>query len=156
MLIVSERLNDMTEAEASLTLPYEERKKFRLRTVLDDGREVGLQLQRQGVLRGGDCLRAVDGTVIRIRAGEEAVSTVVCTEPLTMARVCYHLGNRHVPLQIEQQFIRYQRDHVLDDMVRQMGLDVSHEMAPFEPEAGAYHNTAHTHPHVLLHHHHHE
>ncbi len=151
MLKVTERLEPSDEAKVSLTLPYEERKKFRLRTTLDNGREVGLQLSRQGVLRGGDCLRAEDGTVIQVRAGEEAVSTVVCADPLTMARACYHLGNRHVPLQISHGCLRYQQDHVLDDMVRQLGLSVTHEQAPFEPESGAYHAAGSHH-----HHHHHD
>lgn len=149
MLKVTERLDDAGEAQASLTLPFEERKKFRLRTALDNGQEVGLQLDRQGVLRDGDCLRAEDGLVIQIRAGDEAVSTIACDDPLTMAKACYHLGNRHVPLQISKGYLRYQQDHVLDDMVEKMGLSVKHEMAPFEPESGAYHEHA-------GHHHHHD
>lgn len=150
MLIVSKRLEQPAAAQAFLTLPYEERKKFRLRTALDNGQEVGLQLDRQGVLRGGDCLRADDGTVIQIRAGDEAVSTVQCDDSLTMARACYHLGNRHVPLQITHHWLRYQQDHVLDDMVQKLGLSIEHEMAPFEPESGAYHGGA------AHHHHHHD
>ena len=147
MLKVSERLSEAVTAQAWLTLPYEERKKFRLRTALDNGQEVGLQLSRQGVLRDGDCLRADDGTVIQVRAGDEAVSTVVCDEPLSMAKACYHLGNRHVPLQIDNGWLRYQQDHVLDDMVRQLGLIVKHELAPFEPESGAYHEHSGYHHH---------
>lgn len=148
MLKVTERIDEQGEAQELLTLPYDDRKKFRLRTSLDSGREIGLQLLRQGVLRDGDRLRAEDGTMIRVRAGEEAVSTVLCDDPLLMARTCYHLGNRHVPLQIEQNRLRYQKDHVLDDMVSKMGLTVTHEMAPFEPESGAYHGSGgHQHHH---------
>ena len=152
MLLVTERLTESDEAQVSLTLSYEDRKKFRLRTRLDNGEEVGLQLNRQGVLRGGDRLRAVNGLVIQIRASDEAVSTVYCDDALLMARACYHLGNRHVPLQIGAHWLRYQQDHVLDDMVRQLGLEVSHELAPFEPESGAYHEHGAHHHH---HHHHH-
>jgi len=147
MLKVTERLAEQGDAKAFLTLPYEERKKFRLRTALDNGQEIGLQLSRQGVLRDGDCLRAEDGTVIQIRAGDEAISTVACKDPLTMAKACYHLGNRHVPLQINKGRLRYQQDHVLDDMVTQLGLTVKHETAPFEPESGAYHEHAGHHHH---------
>lgn len=154
MIIISERLPEPRSAEVSLTLPYEERKKFRLRTTLDNGVEVGLQLSREGVLRGGDCLRAEDGTVIQVKAGDESVSTVICNDPLLLARACYHLGNRHVPLQIEQNRLCYQHDHVLDEMVKQLGLTVQNEMAPFEPESGAYHSHANSHGHS--HHHHHD
>lgn len=146
MLKVTERLAEQGDAQAFLTLPYEERKKFRFRTALDNGQEIGLQLSRQGVLRDGDCLRAEDGMVIKVCAGDEAVSIVVCEDPLSMAKACYHLGNRHVPLQIDRGCLRYQQDHVLDDMVRQLGLTVKHEMAPFEPESGAYHEHG-GHPH---------
>ncbi len=149
MLKVTERLAGQDDAQVFLTLPYEERKKFRLRTILDNGQEIGLQLDRQGVLRGGDCLRAEDGTVIQVRAGDEAVSSVVCDDPLTMAKASYHLGNRHVPLQINKGRLCYQQDHVLDDMVRHLGLSVKHEIAPFEPESGAYHEHGD-------HHHHHD
>ncbi len=154
MLLVTEKLPEAAEAQAFLTLPYEERKKYRLRTALDNGQEIGLQLNREGVLRGGDYLRAEDGMVIQVKAGEESVSTVDCDDPLLLARACYHLGNRHVPLQIEQNRVRYQHDHVLDEMVQQLGLNVKHEMAPFEPESGAYHSGGgHSHGH---HHHHHD
>lgn len=151
MLLVTQRLAEPATAQAFLTLPYEERKKFRLRTALDNGQEVGLQLDRQGVLRDGDCLQADDGMVIQVRAGEEAVSTVHCHDPLSMAKACYHLGNRHVPLQISEHWLRYQQDHVLDDMVIKLGLSIKHEQAPFEPESGAYHGSGGHH-----HHHHHD
>jgi len=148
MLLVTERLAEADKTQAYLTLCYEDRKKFRLRTTLDNGEEVGLQLSRQGVLRNGDQLRADNGLVIQVRASDEAVSTVHCDDTLLMAKACYHLGNRHVPLQITRHYLRYQQDHVLDDMVKQLGLDIKHEMAPFEPESGAYHEHA-------SHHHHH-
>lgn len=149
MLKVTERLPEPVAAQACLTLPFEKRKKFRLRTTLDTGQEVGLELARKGVLRDGDCLRADDGLVIQIRAGEEEVSTVSCADPILLAKACYHLGNRHIPLQIHTKWLRYQQDHVLDSMVQQLGLTVHHEIAPFEPESGAYHEHS-------GHHHHHD
>ena len=107
---------------------------------LDNGQKVGLMLPRQGVLRDGDCLRAENGQLVVIRAAEEEVSVVEHDDTFQLMRACYHLGNRHVPLQIGKGWLRYQRDHVLDDMVRHLGLAVKHEVAPFEPESGAYHH----------------
>ncbi|HEX9627279.1 MAG TPA: urease accessory protein UreE [Acidiferrobacterales bacterium] len=138
MLTVNERISDDAEPAATLTLPFELRQKSRLRARLDDGREVALLLPRGTVLRGGDRLRAADGLVIRLRARPEAVSTAFTKDPLLLARACYHLGNRHVPLEIGDSWLRYLHDHVLDALVAGMGLKVFAETAPFEPESGAY------------------
>lgn len=138
MLKLIERLDEPVEAGATLTLPFGDRQKSRLRTRLDDGREAGLTLDRGMVLRHGDCLRADDGMVVRVQAAPEAVSTAFSRDPLVVARACYHLGNRHVPLQIGDTWVRYLHDHVLDAMVAHLGLRVFTEHAPFEPEAGAY------------------
>lgn len=123
---------------ATLTLPFASRVKSRLRTSLDDGRDAGLLLERGQVLKNGDLLVSEDGTVVKIIAAEEKVSTVVCNDPLAMAKACYHLGNRHVPLQINDKRLQYLHDHVLDDMLTGLGIDVEIKMAPFEPEEGAY------------------
>jgi len=96
-------------------------------------------LPRGQVLRGGDLLLASDGRVIQVEAASETVSTVRSAEPGLLARAAYHLGNRHVALQIGAGWLRYGHDHVLDEMVRGLGLPVTVEQAPFEPEAGAYH-----------------
>lgn len=85
--------------------------------------------------------------VIQVKAALETVSTIYCKDMLQLARTCYHLGNRHVSLQITTDFIRYQHDHVLDDMVKGLGLEVHIEQAPFQPEAGAYHTAQHNHSH---------
>jgi len=139
-------------ARATLTLPYESRTRGRLRVTLDDGTPAGLFLERGGVLRDGDLLASDDGLVVKVRAAPEAVSTVRSSDPLALARAAYHLGNRHVPLQIAPGMLRYRHDHVLDDMVRGLGLDVVSEDAPFEPEAGAYHRSAgHHHDHGHAH-----
>lgn len=132
----------------SATLVLEQRIKSRLKLTLDNGEEAGLFLPRGSILQHGDCLRAESGEVIEIRAAEESVSTLYTEDALLKARACYHLGNRHVPLQIEAKFVRYQHDHVLDDMLRQMGLTVVSEMAPFEPEPGAYHSHGGGHHHA--------
>ncbi|HTU68227.1 MAG TPA: urease accessory protein UreE [Steroidobacteraceae bacterium] len=137
-------------ADRLLTLPFSERSKSRARHVLDNGEDAGLFLERGTVLRHGDLLLSDDGRVIEVRAAAESVSTTVHTDDtLMLARACYHLGNRHVALQIGAGWLRYQHDHVLDDMLRGFGLQVDVELAPFEPEGGAYvsSHAAHSHTH---------
>jgi urease accessory protein len=147
MLSFIQVVKEQVETATSLTLPLESRIKSRLRVTLDDGREAGLFLPRGSSLRDGDCLLAEDGTAVRVRAAPETVSEVRCEDPLQLARACYHLGNRHVPLQIAPGLLRYQHDHVLDDMVRGLGLSVTVCQAPFEPEPGAYGGHGHAHNH---------
>lgn len=144
-LALTEVLADDGPHDATLTLPFDARQKSRLLTRLDSGEPVGLFLPRGTVLRGGDRLRAADGRVVRVRAAREQVSTVGTPGSLLLVRAAYHLGNRHVPLQIGVGWMRYLRDHVLDQMVTELGLDLLHEDAPFEPEAGAYAGHAHAH-----------
>lgn len=152
---------DEGNATASVTLPLDLRIKSRVKVTLDDGSEAGLFLPRGSILRGGDLVASLDGTVVEIRAAPESVSTVSCMDPHLLARACYHLGNRHVPLQIEPGFVRYQHDHVLDEMLRGLGLEVVVELAPFEPEPGAYGDYGHApghghhHGHGDVHQHHH-
>lgn len=145
LLRIEERLAEPAPATASLTLPFDRRQKSRLRTWLDDGTEVGLMLPRGAPLRGGDRLRATDGTVVEVRAAPEQVSEVWAAEPRSLARAAYHLGNRHVPVQVGEGFLRYAHDHVLDEMLRGLGLTVSAAEAPFEPESGAYGGAHHHH-----------
>jgi urease accessory protein len=147
-LQIVERLSADSPAQATLTLPFEQRQKSRLRTRLDSGEDVGLFLPRGTVLRHGDRLRAADGRVIEVRAAPETVSTGRTDDPLLLARAAYHLGNRHVALQLGPGWLRYLHDYVLDRMVRELGLEVICEQAPFEPEAGAYgggHHHGHDH-----------
>ncbi len=129
----------------TLTLAYDQRTKTRLRVTLDDGRDAGLFLERGTSLKEGDLLSDGDGLRVHIRAAAETLSSVLCEDPVLFARACYHLGNRHIPLQIEPGRLRYQHDRVLDEMVRGLGLHVGVEEAPFEPEAGAYSGGAHHH-----------
>jgi urease accessory protein len=140
LIKVTELLDQPATAQASLSLPFELRQKSRLKAKLDSGEEIGLILPRGRVLRGGDCLKAENGLIIELKAAQESVSTVTAPNKLTLQKACYHLGNRHVPLQITENWIRYLKDHVLDDMVVSLGLTITHEEAPFEPEVGAYHH----------------
>ncbi|MDB4260310.1 urease accessory protein UreE [Porticoccaceae bacterium] len=133
--------------DTTLSLPIRERTKSRIKVTLDDGREAGLFLPRGEVLRGGDLVQSDEGLVVQINAAPETVSTVTSESAHALARASYHLGNRHVPLQIEAAFLRYQHDHVLDTMVIGLGLSVAVEEAPFEPEAGAYKNAPASHGH---------
>ena len=137
-------------AQRRLVLPFGDRAKSRARVTLDNGEEAGLFLERGSILRHGDLLQADDGRVVEVQAATETVSTVRTDDGLQLARACYHLGNRHVALQIGPGWLRYSHDHVLDDMLRGFGLVVNVEQAPFEPEGGAYVATsshAHTHQH---------
>lgn len=146
MIEITERLQDWADPTATVTLPFELRQKSRLRVRLSTGVEAAMLLPRGTILRHGDLLRANSGIVIEVVAAPELVSTAHALDPLALARACYHLGNRHVPLQIGRNWLRYAQDHVLDEMVRGLGLTVHTERVPFEPEAGAY---AHHHPNVL-------
>lgn len=147
LLQVSEYADAMADCAATLTLPFELRQKSRQRVCLDDGREIALQLPRGTVLRHDDVLCAGNGLLIKVQAAPETVSTVHSQDPLLLARAAYHLGNRHLPLQIGDGWLRYLHDHVLDAMVRDMGLSLVCEMAPFEPEGGAYATAPNSHHH---------
>lgn len=133
------------EPTASLTLPFELRQKSRLLTQLDSGEKAALLLPRGTVLRHGDLLRSRCGRVIEVRAAAETVSTAATTGPILLARAAYHLGNRHIALEIASGRLRYLHDPVLDGLVQQLGLTVTIEQAPFEPEAGAYGGHHHGH-----------
>lgn len=145
MIQLTQKINDSGREYATLTLPWSRRIKSRQRVCLDNGEEAGLFLERGTVLRDGDLLSSGDNYVIRIIAAEESLSTVSCKDPLKLARICYHLGNRHVDIEISKALVRYQHDHVLDSMVEAFGLKVVLEKAPFEPEAGAYGSSGHGH-----------
>jgi urease accessory protein len=129
-----------------LTLTFEQRRISRLRAALDDGREVALLLLRGTNLRHGDHLRGEGDVVVVVRAAAEHLSVASTDDGHLLMRAAYHLGNRHVPLQIGAGFVAYAHDHVLDEMVRGLGLTVAAREAPFEPEAGAF-----THDHVSDH-----
>jgi len=139
MMHITQRASNGAEPVDWIELPFELRQRSRIKTKLvQSGRDAAIVLPRGTVLRGGELLISDHGEVVRVQAAPEAVSTVTTTDAFRLAKACYHLGNRHVPLQITPQRVRYLVDHVLDDMVIQMGLTVVHETAPFEPEAGAY------------------
>lgn len=136
--MISRRLEGMRAADARLVLPFETRSRSRFKARLDSGEPVGVVMTRGQVLRGGDLLLAEDGRVVEIGAAEELVSTARSADARLLARAAYHLGNRHVALELGPGWLRYAHDHVLDDMVIGLGLDLGVAQAPFEPEGGAY------------------
>ncbi|MEP7311311.1 MAG: urease accessory protein UreE [Pseudomonadota bacterium] len=146
-LTINERLGTTRAADAKLVLPFELRQRSRLLAELDTREEVGLVLDRGTILRGGDLLLASDGRVIEVVAAAEPVSLVKTRDAARLARAAYHLGNRHVAVQLGAGWLRYLHDHVLDDMVRGLGFDVGFAELPFEPEAGAYAHAGHGHAH---------
>ena len=133
--------------EDLLVLPYDRRQKTRQRVRLKSGREAGLLLPRGTILRDGDLLTSENGLRFRVVAAREEVSIAMTHDRLLLARIAYHLGNRHVAVQVAEDSLIYRHDHVLDDMVRGLGASVSVAMQPFEPEEGAYHGTGHSHSH---------
>jgi urease accessory protein len=138
MLTVRQRCEPSAAHDAELVLPFESRAKSRLRTALTSGEEVGLFLEPGTVLRGGDGLLADDGRVIRVVAAAESVMQVECADARQLARAAYHLGNRHVAVEVGEGWLRLGADHVLGHMLEGLGLAVRELAAPFEPEPGAY------------------
>lgn len=126
------------EVRGRLELPFERRQKSRQRATLASGEEVAIELPRGQVMRGGDWVVASDGRVIEVVAQPEKVLRIECATPQALARVAYHLGNRHVPVQVGEGWLAIAADHVLERMVEGLGAILTPIEAPFEPEAGAY------------------
>ena len=126
-----------------LRLAFELRQKTRLRTQLEGGEDAWILLPRGEILRGGDLLLSRDGRVVEVVAKLERLLHVESDEPQALARAAYHLGNRHVPVEVGDGYLRLGFDHVLEQMLRGLSVRVSVIDAPFEPEAGAY--AVHTH-----------
>ena len=136
---------------ATVSLDWDVRQKSRFDLTDSLGRHLGVFLPRGSVVRGGDVLVAEDGSLLRVEAAPQAVLEVrACTEhgsPFDLLRAAYHLGNRHVQLELQPERLLLEPDHVLADMLRQMHLIVSEVESAFEPEAGAYAAEGHAHGH---------
>jgi urease accessory protein len=125
-------------------LTFEARCKSRLLLTLDNGEQAALIVERGRVLHGGERVKIEDGREIEIVAADESLLEAVSSDPLLIAKAAYHLGNRHVAVQLMPDRLRFSADHVLSEMVAGLGLRVSAVVAPFEPEGGAYgHRHAH-------------
>lgn len=139
-----------------LQLPFETRQKSRFRATLVSGEEVGVMLPRGEILRGGDWVTTSDGRIIEVIAQPENVLHVEAGTSNALARIAYHLGNRHVPVEVGDGYLRLGDDHVLERMLEGLGAKVSRTVAPFEPEAGAYGGAGHEHGAAKIHDHHHD
>ena len=127
---------------AAVVLDWDTRQKSRFDTDDSQGRQIGVFLPRGTAVRGGDVLVAEDGSLIKVIAQPQAVMRITpCAEhgsPFDLVRAAYHLGNRHVQIELTPEHLQIEPDHVLAEMLTKMHLDVAEMLAPFEPEGGAY------------------
>jgi urease accessory protein len=148
----------LIQRASNITLDWDTRQKSRFDATDSQGRALGVFLPRGAVVRGGDVLVAEDGSLVRVEAAPQAVLRITaCTEhgsPFDLTRAAYHLGNRHVPIELQPDHLKIEPDHVLADMLRAMHMTVVAVSEPFEPENGAYgdhgtssHGNGHSHEH---------
>jgi urease accessory protein len=128
----------MTAKPDTVHLTFDARSKSRLLLRLDSGEQAALIVERGRLLRGGDRVRTQDGREVVIVAAEESLLEASSEDPKAIARAAFHLGNRHVAVEVMANRLRFFDDHVLAEMVKGLGLQVTAVRAPFEPEAGAY------------------
>ena len=149
---------------ATIELDWDVRQKSRFDATDSQGRQIGIFLPRGTAVRGGDVLVAEDGSLIRVIAAPQPVLRIThCTAhgtPFDLTRAAYHLGNRHVPIELKPDHLKIEPDHVLADMLRSMHLIVVAVEEAFEPEGGAYgshdsHGGGHSHDHAHDHGHSH-
>ena len=140
---------------ATVELDWDLRQKSRFDTTDSTGRHLGIFLARGTVARGGDVLVAEDGSLIRVIAAPQSVLRIThCTArgtPYDLIRAAYHLGNRHVPIELKPDHLKIEPDHVLADLLRAMHLIVNAVDEAFEPESGAYASSGHAHATVNVH-----
>jgi urease accessory protein len=145
---------------ATVELDWDVRQKSRFAATDSTGRELGIFLPRGTVVRGGDVLVAEDGSLVRVLAAPQPVLVITaCTQHGTafdLTRAAYHLGNRHVPIELQPDHLKIEPDHVLADMLRAMHLTVTEAQDAFEPEGGAYAAGGHGHGHSHGHDHDHD
>jgi urease accessory protein len=152
----------LIQRASTLTLDWDTRQKSRFDATDSQGRALGVFLPRGAVVRGGDVLVAEDGSLVRVQAAPQDVLRITaCSEhgsPFDLTRAAYHLGNRHVPIELQPDHLKIEPDHVLADMLRAMHMTVVAVSEPFEPENGAYGDhgaSAHGHGHGHGHSHEH-
>lgn len=145
MLTIHTKVEQADHIAGELILPYDQREKSRLRATLSSGEEIAVFTVRGTVLRDGDLLLGDDGRIVRIVAASEPTYRVDCASSHTLLRCAFHLGNRHTQAQVGEGFLRIRKDLVLKDMLTGLGATVTEELAPFEPESGAYGGGHHHH-----------
>ena len=136
---------------ATVELDWDVRQKSRFDATDSHGHQLGVFLPRGSVVRGGDVLVAENGSLVRVIAAPQVVLRIThCTQhgsPFDLLRAAYHLGNRHVPIELKPDHLKIEPDHVLADLLQSMHLIVTPVKEPFEPEAGAYSSAGHGHAH---------
>jgi urease accessory protein len=135
-----------------LRLDHHHRHRRRLTLKTEEGETILLDLPAAVHLRGGDKLLLDDGAILAVEALDEPLLQITAAEFSVLIRIAWHLGNRHLPTQLLGTALRIREDHVLEDMVRRLGATVTHVVAPFDPEGGAYagsagHHHGHAHGH---------
>ena len=147
MLEIYERLGNHAHGViyTTVTLSHEQRDRGRLKLIGANGEEIRLFLERGKPLLVGEYLQSSCGKLIQIEGAVEPVAHARCENWHTFARACYHLGNRHVKLQVGERWLRIQPDHVLEEMLELLGLTLTREDAVFVPESGAYNHGGHHH-----------
>jgi urease accessory protein len=149
--------NALLKRAYTVELDWDVRQKSRFDATDSAGRALGVFLARGTLVRGGDVLVAEDGSLIRVLAASQAVLRITaCSEhgsPFDLTRAAYHLGNRHVPIELQPDHLKIEPDHVLADMLRAMHMTVVTVHEAFEPEGGAYSSHAHPHSHEHAHEH---
>ena len=152
----------LVKRASTLELDWDTRQKSRFDATDSLGRALGIFLARGTVVRGGDVLVAEDGSLVRVIAAPQPVLRIThCTQhgtPFDLVRAAYHLGNRHVPIELKPDHLKIEPDHVLADLLGAMHLIVNAESSAFEPEGGAYaaHGATHGHGEGDGHKHEHE
>jgi urease accessory protein len=141
----------LVKRAATVELDWDVRQKSRFDATDSSGRQLGVFLPRGTLVRGGDVLVAEDGSLIKVLAAPQAVLRIThCSDHGTafdLTRAAYHLGNRHVPIELKPDHLKIEPDHVLADMLRSMHLIVHEVNEAFEPEGGAYSAGGHSHGH---------
>jgi len=143
------------EARDRVTLAYDARHRRRLRMRGDGGVEFLLDLPQTVLMRDGDGLKLAGGGFVRVAAAAEPLLEVSAASPEALARLAWHLGNRHLPTDIARERILIRRDHVIEEMLRRLGASLREVSAPFNPETGAYSGHEHGHAHAHDHGHDH-
>ena len=139
MLIFTHRLSSPAQRQPYLTLSLSAEERTRSRYRFDvDGQILLLRLPRGTILHDGDLIESETGEIVEIVAKPELVMTATAKSSLELLQAAYHLGNRHVPLELTPAYLRFSADPVLKQMLHQLGVEVSEETVPFHPEAGAY------------------
>lgn len=139
----------LVKRASAIELDWDTRQKSRFDGTDSLGKELGVFLPRGTLVRGGDVLVAEDGSMIRVIAAPQSVLRITpCTShgsPFDLTKAAYHLGNRHVPIELKPDHLKIEPDHVLADLLRSMHLIVNEVSEAFEPEGGAYSAAGHAH-----------